>query len=266
MANRQIVIHRSYPKETRIQNCIIWDQSISTAARFSLIAMLSLPDSWDYSVRGMASMLHVSKDTMGRYLKELERAGYLRRAQDSDARGRFAGTQYIITDTPGKFGEMEPCPKNYDTEEPCPNLPDPDLPDPEKSPQKKRTEEKKRTEQKNPPKAPQGGRRGSRFELAEEAKPILRAYVGEDLELAQALGEHIRIRAKLRAVNSVYAVRLLLTKLDELSGGRREDKLRLIRQSVANSWKSYFPLRGGPPAQPEPDASALVPSEEVPTW
>lgn len=130
----------------------------------------------------------------------------------------------------------------------------------------KEKDKKKETKEKDTPKAPQGGRQGSRFELAEEAKPILRAYAGEDRELARALGEHIKIRVKLRAVNSVYAVRLLLSKLDELSEGRREDKLQLIRQSVANSWKSYFPLRGGPPVQPDACAPALVPSEEVSTW
>lgn len=292
MANRQIVIHRENSKETRIQNRIIWDKSISTAARFALIAMLSLPDSWDYSVRGMAVMLQTSNDTMCKYMRELEQAGYLMRRQASDGSGRFCKAQYIITDAPWSFGEaephpknydtaeschdlqaqdlpdggMEPCPKNSDTEEPCPNLPDTILPDTKKSSQKKRTEQKRRTEQKNPPKSPQGGGRRSRFDLEEEAKPILRAYVGEDLELAQALGEHIKLRVKLRAVNSAYAVRMLLAKLDELSGGRREDKLRLIRQSIAASWKSYFPLRKGSDAASSASSPGLVASEEVPTW
>lgn len=159
MANGQIIIRRARAKDTRIQNRIIWDNSISTMARFSLIAMLSLPDTWDYSVRGMAVMLNVSKDTMGKYLKELETAGYLKRQQNKCEAGRFSSTQYILTDTPGDFGEEEPCPNFYDTEgettSPCPNLPDPEKPDPKKSPQKKRTKEKNDTEQ-YPPKAPQG--------------------------------------------------------------------------------------------------------------
>ena len=37
----------------------------------------------------------------------------------------------------------------------------------------------------------------------------------------------------------------LLNEIDRLSDGRREDKLLLVRQSVANSWKSVFPLKGG---------------------
>lgn len=254
MANGQIVVRRKRPKETRVQNSIIWDKTLSTSARFSLIAMLSLPDSWDYSVRGMAVMLNVSKDTMSKYIKELETAGYLKRKQIKCEGGRFSGTQYILTDTPGDFGEETPCPNFSDTAEddiasPCPNFSAPEKPAPEKSPQKKRNKEKNTTEEK-PPKAPQrGAGRKSQFELDEDAKPVLRSYCANDPELTQAMVDLIEIRTRKKAVNSKRAIISLLKDLDRLSGGRREDKLLLIRQSVANSWKSVFPLkgRGAPP-------------------
>lgn len=250
MAQRQIIIRRARSSDTRIQNRIIWDNNLSQMARFSLIAMLSLPDTWDYSVRGMAAMLKVSKDTMGKYIKELESAGYLKRRQGKSEAGKFSGSQYILTDTPGDFGEEEPCPNISDTEGgetvPCPGFSDPELPDPEKSPQKKRSPEQwKRPEQQEPPKAPQGAaKRKSQFELEEKAKPILRVYCGEDQELAQALADLIDIRTRKKAINSQRAIVTLLNELDRLSCGRREDKLLLIRQSVTNSWKSIFPLRG----------------------
>ena len=64
------------------------------------------------------------------------------------------------------------------------------------------------------------------------------------------MGAFIELRTQLRAINSARAVKMLLGELDRLSEGRREDKLLLIRQSVANSWKSVFPLRrGGSPAE-----------------
>lgn len=99
-------------------------------ARFSLIAMLSLPDTWDYSVRGMAIILDISKDTMSKYLREIESAGYLKRIQPHNEKGAFAKAKYIITDNPGDFGEEG-------NAEACHNLSAP-----VKSPQKKRTEEK----------------------------------------------------------------------------------------------------------------------------
>lgn len=174
MGQRQIIIHRVRPKETRIQNSIIWESNVSIAARFTLIAMLSLPDDWDYSVRGMAVMLGISKDTMSRYLRELETAEYLKRVQPHSEKGNFCKAEYILTDTPGNFGDegsedpcpkkpdtgAPPCPKNSDTDgPPCPNFPAPVLSAPEKSPQKKRTEEKNVN---IPPIPPTGGRRTGR--------------------------------------------------------------------------------------------------------
>lgn len=103
----------------------------------------------------------------------------------------------------------------------------------------------------NPPYSPpKGARRRSKYDLAEDAKPILRAYVGEDRQLAAALGEFIEHRAQLRAINSANAIRLLLGKLDKLSGGDRQMKLQLLAQSVENSWKGLFALKGGQAAAP----------------
>ncbi len=83
-----------------------------------------------------------------------------------------------------------------------------------------------------------------KYDLDEEAKATLRDYVGQDRELAKALGAFIDIRIKLRAVHSQHAVKLLLGKLDSLSNGDRQMKLQLIAQSVENSWKGLFPLKG----------------------
>ena len=58
------------------------------------------------------------------------------------------------------------------------------------------------------------------------------------------------MRTQLRAINSARAVKMLLGELDRLSVGAGSVKKLLIRQSVANSWKSVFPLRrGGSPAE-----------------
>ncbi|MEA4933378.1 MAG: hypothetical protein VB071_07350 [Lawsonibacter sp.] len=86
--------------------------------------------------------------------------------------------------------------------------------------------------------------------LHKTAKPILRAYVRTDTELAKVLADLIEIRTQLKAINSSRAISMLLCELDTLSAGRREDKLRLVRQSIANSWKSVFPLKGQGVARP----------------
>lgn len=218
-------------------------------ARFALIAMLSMREGWDYSVRGMAAMLHISKDTMSKYIRELEDAGYLKREQRHSQKGKFEKAVYILTDTPGDFGEEEPCPKNYDTEEPCHKMSAPVTSAPTKSPQqirnKKQQKRQERTTTPTPPQEGPGRVKRSKYDLAEDAKPILRTYVGEDQELAQAMGALIEVRVAKKAINSARAVKMLLGDLDRLSQGSREDKLKIIRQSVTNSWKGVFPLKNG---------------------
>lgn len=118
----------------------------------------------------------------------------------------------------------------------------------------------------NPPKAPQGAGR-SKYALQEEARPLLRAYCGQDSELARALADFIQLREQLRAINSAAGVKALLVKLDRLSGGSRAVKLQLISEAMANSWKSVFPLKyqgGAPP--PAAAERRVVEREEVPTW
>lgn len=90
---------------------------------------------------------------------------------------------------------------------------------------------------------------------------MLREYVGTDRELHQALADFILIRQELRAINSRQAIAMLLKELDNLSGGDREVKLQLIRQSCTNSWKSVFPLKG-PRATP-PGGTGWAPDPEV---
>lgn len=119
----------------------------------------------------------------------------------------------------------------------------------------------------NTPKAPKGaGGRKSKYALQDDARPLLRAYCGQDQELAWALAEFIQQREQLRAINSAAGIKALLAKLDKLSGGSRALKLQLINEAMANSWKSVFPLKGGGQAPSAAAERRVVEREEVPTW
>ena len=110
----------------------------------------------------------------------------------------------------------------------------------------------------NPPKG-EKGKRKNRYDLDEDAKPLLQEYCKDDRELARAMGDFIEMRKSLRAINSKKAIRMLLAELDRLSAGNRESKLLLIRQSITNSWKSVFPLKGGQAPVAEPAKKEFKP-------
>lgn len=173
---RQIEVRTQDPY-THVPNSVIRDSRLRLQTRAVLILMLSLPEDWDYSVRGMAVVAGVSKDTMGRILTELEEFGYLKRkAQDRGEAGRFGRGSFILTDDPGALYEdeapEEPCPDFSDTAAPCPNLPCPDSPCPEKSPQQNKEQQTK--EEQIPPIVPPGGPDMMMFERFWLAYPACR--------------------------------------------------------------------------------------------
>lgn len=269
MQGRQIEVRRRKLPYTNVKNDLIWDSRLRLQTRFALIAMLSLPDDWDYSIRGMAAKLEVSKDTMARMIKELEEAGYLRRqTQEHAASGQFGRARYILTDVPNDFGsEDEPdaeadSPDQTDEENgaPCPDLPYTVSPYTKNSPQQNNKEQ---TKKQIPLKPPSGGRGRKGKELDPEARAMLNRYVAGDPELTEAMQALMEVRQapRSKAVNTPRAIKTLLGELDKLSGGSRETRLSIIRQSVMAGWAGLFPLRGGGGG-----GKPRRPREEVEDW
>jgi hypothetical protein len=83
---------------TVIDNAIFKDRSLSLKAMGLLCLMLSLPDGWEYSVKGLQTLVTDKYSAITSGLKELEQAGYFRREQRFE-KGKFAGYEYIISET-----------------------------------------------------------------------------------------------------------------------------------------------------------------------
>jgi len=99
---------------TKIANSLLKEKTLSLAGKELLITMLCLPDDWNYSTVGLASIVKESKNTIHRLLKELEDKNYLIRKIVRDEKGRFIKYDYIIYEVPYQ---------------PYPNIRDMDLPD-----------------------------------------------------------------------------------------------------------------------------------------
>lgn len=230
------------------------DERLSLEARGLFALMVSLPENWSYTVAGLAKKAGCGREKARRLLQELQTVGYLVREQSHDGGGKFSGSVYVLQDE----APLPENPSNGETKtSPLPEKPttaEPSTAGPSTENASEKNKELKTPEEKEPPKAPQRGRRGSKYDLAEDAKPLLQAYVAGDQELHRMLGEFIKLRVELKAINSREAVKRLLNRLDKLSGGDRGIKLQLLDQSITSSWKSVFPLRGKEvqPAQAAP--------------
>ena len=85
---------------TVMSNCHLRDTSLTLKAKGLLSMMLSLPDEWNYTTRGLAAICKEGVDAIGKALKELENAGYIVRRQLRGAGGKISDTEYVIYEQP----------------------------------------------------------------------------------------------------------------------------------------------------------------------
>ena len=85
---------------TVMANYHLRDKRLSLKAVGLLSKMLSLPEEWDYTTRGLAAICKDGVDAIGAALKELENCGYLVRHRLRDDRGRMRDTEYVIYTCP----------------------------------------------------------------------------------------------------------------------------------------------------------------------
>ena len=228
-----------------VQNGMLGDPRLSLKTKGLFAVMLSKPGSWQFSVGAMAREAGVGRDAIRGCLKELREAGYLTvEKQSHGVHGKFGGSVYLLHDE-----SCTPWPDFPSTAEPSTAEPSTENPTQVNTDLVNTDPVKTDPEENDPPIAPKGGR-ARRHELTEEAASLLREYAGADRELGEVLGAFMDIRRAKKAVNSARAIRMLLAELDRMSGGDRGRKLLLLRQSVTNSWKGIFPLKG-PQAPPE---------------
>lgn len=88
-------------KFTIVDNTALKDKNLSLKARGLLITMLSLPDNWDFSERGLCAILEKDGQASIRSgLKELEEYGYLVRTRERDQHGKISNVSWTIYDYP----------------------------------------------------------------------------------------------------------------------------------------------------------------------
>ncbi len=85
---------------TIMSNVHLRDKALPLKAKGLLSLMLSLPEDWDYSMRGLAKLSADGLDSTRAAVKALERSGYVVRRQLYDARGRFSNNEYTVFEIP----------------------------------------------------------------------------------------------------------------------------------------------------------------------
>ena len=85
---------------TVMSNYHLRDKGLSLKAKGLLSLMLSLPETWDYTLFGLAKISLEGKDAIRATVVELEKAGYIQRHQTTGKDGKFGSNEYIIREYP----------------------------------------------------------------------------------------------------------------------------------------------------------------------
>ena len=117
---------------TVMSNHHLRDKALSLKSKGLLSMMLSLPEDWNYTTRGLAKICKEGVDAIGGALRELESAGYIVRHQMRDRQGRISDTEYVIYEQPQLPETPGPDTAGPDTDSPDTENPYLDKPDTEK--------------------------------------------------------------------------------------------------------------------------------------
>lgn len=109
---------------TVMSNHHLKDTGLTLKSKGLLSMMLSLPDEWNYTTRGLAAICKEGVDAIGAALRELEQAGYIKRHQLRGAGGRISDTEYIIYEQPRPKPDEPPPEDAPDTPPPGTASPD----------------------------------------------------------------------------------------------------------------------------------------------
>lgn len=85
---------------TIMSNHHLRNKALSLKSKGLLSLMLSLPEDWDYTTRGLASICKEGVDSVCATVRELEAAGYIIRRRVRDKNGQMCGMEYTVLEEP----------------------------------------------------------------------------------------------------------------------------------------------------------------------
>lgn len=137
MATFRVEKTRDY---TVMSNHHLRNKALSLKAKGLLSQMLSLPESWDYTLKGLSCINRESIDAIRTAVWELEKSGYIVRQQGRDEQGKMTAIEYTIYERPQDRAEPttepqldspmleNPTPDNPTSENPASAQPTPENP------------------------------------------------------------------------------------------------------------------------------------------
>lgn len=213
---------------TTMCNTHLRDKNLSLKAKGLLSMMLSLPDKWHYSVKGLEGICKESKNTINSVLNELEDNNYLVRRRRY-CNGKISEWEYIIFENNENHDEELLHLKNEDIENEDIEIQDIENRDVYKITKELNTKELNTNEYKE------------KNIKKESVNSVIEEYT-ENKDLQDALHGFVEMRTKARKPLTVRAMKLSLNVLDNLAVDD-VTKIAIVNQSIVHTWSTFYKLQ-----------------------
>jgi hypothetical protein len=210
---------------TVLSNYHFREKDMSLKAKGLLSLMLSLPDTWNYSVSGLVTLSKDGKDSVMSALAELEKFRYLERERITNDKGQFAGIEYHIYEAPKEEKPLADIPieENSTLENPI-----------AENPSQLNTNQlitksiKNNTEELNIYKP----------EVEEDIEVILATISYPSL--VELYREYIEMRKSINAPLTALGLEKLVKRNERLTRGDYNLQKVLLEAAIINNWKNVY--------------------------
>ena len=96
------VTRKKTSKYTTISNGFLRDNNLSLKAKGFLTVVMALPDNWDFSIKGICSVLKEGKTSVYSAVQELKENRYCKTTPSRDEKGLIIGLDYVFYEEPYK--------------------------------------------------------------------------------------------------------------------------------------------------------------------
>ena len=108
---------------TVMSNHHLRNPDLTLKAKGLLSLMLSLPENWDYTLKGLSCICRENVDAIRTAVWELEKAGYITRRQGRDEKGKMTAIEYTIYEFPQPPKSKIPVSENPISDNPTTEIP-----------------------------------------------------------------------------------------------------------------------------------------------
>ena len=203
MSTIRVEKNRNY---TIIHNQFLQNKELSLKAKGLLALCLSLPDDWNYNIRGLVSLCKESLTSVRSSLKELEEHGYVVITKLQDAKGRFT-YNYTIYEVPVA---ENPILDNQSME--------------------KQSTENVNLQITKEPITKKESTNELNLYIKEQAPAPLWSLLNEYLEMRNEKGTPLNMRS----------LKMLLNRLEKLSNNNITMQRLMLENAIQNQWKNVF--------------------------